>query len=378
MPKITIIGWYGTETIGDRAILAGILRILSEISLTELRLGSLEPNFTKRTLMEDYSFYCKCSNNPKLSVKIFNSLNAGELRQNINHTDCILIGGGPLMDLHQMYMLEYAFMYAKRKGKRTAVIGCGWGPLNSQKYIKCTLNILRSSDLVIFRDNTSLVKAKSYFPEKNIPLLSIIDPAFISADYYKQLCIGNQRKNNIIAINLRDISSDQYGGNNFENIRLFIKIIRQIIELYNEPIHLIPMHTYFIGGDDRYILNRLALQLDNTDITVHNRPLNLEEIMKLYYDAKICVGMRFHSIVLQTVLNGNNYILDYTNPETGKIISMMKDLKLNDQYASRYISLHDTTDNFHISHNIERISIDRTMINAYVKIYTQKLQEILK
>ena len=42
MTKIVIIGWYGTETIGDRAILAGLLHLFAETySSLEVSIGSL-------------------------------------------------------------------------------------------------------------------------------------------------------------------------------------------------------------------------------------------------------------------------------------------------------------------------------------------------
>ncbi len=46
MVKIAIIGWYGTETIGDRAILAGILSILNKAyGAYDVKLGSIYPFF---------------------------------------------------------------------------------------------------------------------------------------------------------------------------------------------------------------------------------------------------------------------------------------------------------------------------------------------
>ena len=56
--KATIIGWYGTETIGDRAILAGIIRLLSEVaSDIVIELGSLSPILSERTLRDDGHFF---------------------------------------------------------------------------------------------------------------------------------------------------------------------------------------------------------------------------------------------------------------------------------------------------------------------------------
>ena len=56
--KIIILGWYGTETIGDRAILDGILNIYGKItSNITCSIASLYPLFTERTLLMDSSIY---------------------------------------------------------------------------------------------------------------------------------------------------------------------------------------------------------------------------------------------------------------------------------------------------------------------------------
>ena len=101
------------------------------------------------------------------------------------------------------------------------------------------------------------------------------------------------------------------------------------------------MHTYFFGGDDRECLNKYKRMLSNSaKVHVHNVPLSLVETMRQYRHSMACFGMRFHSVLLQTILNGNNYILDYTDPEKGKTISLIKQLGLCDYYNNgRYYSL---------------------------------------
>ena len=101
--EITIIGWYGTETIGDRAILAGIIRVMSEVFPSySIRLGSLYPFYTERTLHEDQGFYNEVSLNKLLSIAIFDSKDPVQLRNNIKHSDLLVVGGGPLMDLKEI------------------------------------------------------------------------------------------------------------------------------------------------------------------------------------------------------------------------------------------------------------------------------------
>ena len=77
--KITIIGWYGTETIGDRAILSGIFTFFKKaFGEFEVKLGSLYPFFTQRTLNEDHNFW-KGSCNCIFPVQIFDSKKVQEL-----------------------------------------------------------------------------------------------------------------------------------------------------------------------------------------------------------------------------------------------------------------------------------------------------------
>ena len=58
MKTIMIIGWYGTETIGDRAILASLFKNLFELNKNiKLIIGSIYPFHTQLTLIEDNNFY---------------------------------------------------------------------------------------------------------------------------------------------------------------------------------------------------------------------------------------------------------------------------------------------------------------------------------
>ncbi len=77
--KITIIGWYGTETIGDRAILAGLISFFDKSYVNfEIKLGSLYPFFSERTINEDYSFYKEIIRKD-IKIDLFNSKDSKEL-----------------------------------------------------------------------------------------------------------------------------------------------------------------------------------------------------------------------------------------------------------------------------------------------------------
>ena len=188
--KITIIGWYGTETIGDRAVLAGILNmILRQGEVDEIFLGSLFPFFTERTLFEDRSFWKNVLRmDPRVSI--FDSRMSGELEAHINRSDLVVVGGGPLLHIDPMYMLAYAFKYAKRKGVKTIIMGSGVGPIFKKKFKKILVQLFQFSDRVILRDPVSLENIREIYEELGQPLdetnISVsVDPAIAPCLKYK-------------------------------------------------------------------------------------------------------------------------------------------------------------------------------------------------
>lgn len=336
MITITIIGWYGTETIGDRAILAGLINTFAKVySEFSIRLGSLYPDFSKRVQIEDFDFHKEISLGKLTDITVFDSMNKTELKRNVSESDLVAVGGGPLMDLTEMHMLRYALRLAKKQGIKTALLGCGWGPLKQQEYIDCAVDLAWMADIVIFRDDISLQKCRELIPGSNA--VASIDPAFFCAMFFKSKCALPSQQH--ISVNFRDVALDQYDADSCSSEKFLTRTLERLLDETDLPIHLVPMHSFVIGGDDRDILNRISLRLNSPRITVLNNPPSLPEVMDDYFNAALCIGMRFHAILLQTALNGKNYIIDYTNPSSGKIIGLLRQLSLLDKYDSRYYSL---------------------------------------
>jgi polysaccharide pyruvyl transferase WcaK-like protein len=123
--KITIIGWYGTETIGDRAILSGIFTFFKKAFREfEVKLGSLYPFFTQRTLNEDHNFWEE-SCNYTFPVQLFDSKKVQELDKAIKDSDLVVMGGGPLMHIEkqknsgkqQRCLVAESVRYSQRNSK---------------------------------------------------------------------------------------------------------------------------------------------------------------------------------------------------------------------------------------------------------------------
>lgn len=376
--EITVIGWYGTETIGDRAILAGIFRVMSEVFPSfSVRVGSLYPFYTERTLHEDMDFFQAVSLNKVSSLTIFDSQSPSQLRNNIRGTDLLIVGGGPLMDLSEMNMLEYAFLFAKKKHVRTMLFGCGWGPLKEKYIIEKAIRLVDLSDCVVFRDDVSLSQCVNYCQDFSHKVQASIDPAFFACHYFN--CnVKEEREEKHISINFRDVSleGDHYAKNGVSE-EMLCDIVRIIATHTGLPVNLVPMHTFFVGGDDRVILNRIEEKVALENVKALQSPLSLYDTMLQYYHAKLCVGMRFHAVVLQTMLNGNNYVVDYTNPSTGKIVGMMRQMKIMDFYKRRYFSLHTSNEMFLVDmEGNDRFEYNQNEIEDYYNIYVDCLKKM--
>jgi len=384
MTKITIIGWYGTETIGDRAILAGLISFFNKSYKNfEIKLGSLYPFFSERTVNEDYAFYREIIGKD-IKIEIFDSKNSKELDNAIKASDLLVMGGGPLMDLSELFMVEYAFKKAKKMGVKTALLGCGVGPLFHKKYRKSVLNISLNSDIVILRDSKSKDNLEDIYKEFNRSfdeklVMKSYDPAVECTLQYNRL---NQKiEQEYIAVNLREFPLEYNKDNDSKNINEELKkFIKDLASKYPErEIRLIPMHYFYIGNDDRVFLNSIAMDLNLKNIKVQNANLTLKETIEVYQNAYFNVGMRFHSVVLQTIASGKNYVLDYTEPKKGKIFGFLKDIDTVGFYDQRYLSLQEDVISAEILQNEDsKFELNNEDINEQMKIYIKKLKEVKK
>lgn len=338
MAVVTIIGWYGTETIGDRGILAGLISVCAETcgEKLEINLGSLFPIYSERVLDEDIAFHRECAGRQDLTIRVFDVFDCFALREKIRRSDLLMMGGGPLMDLRELYVMQFAFMFAKTHHVKSVLAGCGWGPLAASQYKKAAAKLVDLADHVIFRDAISKAQAAEYMSEDRArKIVCGCDPAVLACRMFRQTR-PQKRNGGYIAVNMRDM---QVTGGNRNDV-----LPRRILENASRcltDIRLVPMHSFYVGGDDRYYFHHLKHNVfhDELPLKIYDDPPSLPEVMNIYRSADFCIGMRFHSILFQLVLNGAVWAFDYTDPRTGKIIGLLKWCGFSDEHAGQYRSL---------------------------------------
>lgn len=338
--NIVILGWYGTETIGDRGILLGLLKAFDQAyGRTSIRLGSFYPFYSERTLEEDLPLATRLIGKEP-DISLFHSRSPAALLKAIARADMVVIGGGPMMHFDPLFMFEFAIRAARRMGKRTALAACGVGPLATAPMQRSFVRMAAACDLVLLRDTHSEKQCRALFEQASIPAPQNLqvgcDPAvFCTMD------APAVERGDYTVINLRDFPAPYATSGLCEKVNSRLADMVHTLAERLGTIILAPMNHFHVGTDDRYFLYDVASGVPSGNVNVTSEILSLEGTMELFASARRCIGMRFHSVLLQTLLNGNNYILDYTDPRWGKIAGFVNDIDEHGFYRERYVALQD-------------------------------------
>lgn len=347
--KVLIVGWYGTETVGDKAILWSIIHRLRSRPKPpkQIYLASLEPFVCQWTVKE------MVLGNISI-VKTFSKDFEGACR----NADEVVVGGGPLMDLEALNHILFALIQGVKSGAVNRVEGCGLGPLVDPVYTQVVEQILRLSHHVTLRDSHSVDRCEQEFSIRGV--VETPDPATEYVEVIKSQAhllsstppLGGASN---ISCFLREWGRDYGGALSDEEFIVtktafeteLVKLIMYVARLQSvDHVHLLPMHTFYMGGDDRILNRRLAKSLkistaveqQSLDVEFARGPISPLEILQSMHQAQFNICMRFHSVLFAETLGVPYLAIDYTGG--GKIRSLLKQKgKLN-----HLISLKDVAD----------------------------------
>lgn len=303
---VVITGWYGTETVGDKAILGGIINFLSEENIPRITVLSMEPFFTQNTLRE-------LGVSDHVEVADF-----WEPKDVLSSADGVLFGGGPIMDVVELGMIAQQFALARRNGADVGILGCGIGPAVWKTTKLACRNMVRMSSFAHFRDDTSAEVARSWCPVNEAAIDTCGDPA----DWFVKKYIGRvSRTAGVLGMNIRDWPRKYAGSMSLEEqdlVRdnLFETMITIAIEWLGRSeenrVRLIPMNTYWRGDDDRKLLSKLKDGIGMDRVEFHTSPAEMNQIIDEIGGCEAFIGMRYHSGVISHILGVPTVAIDYT------------------------------------------------------------------
>lgn len=318
--KALIVGWYGTETVGDKAILAGIINELkSRYNCVEIVIGSLIPFITNRTIKE-----------LKIDAQVIDVYSSSFIKS-AKSSDLIIMGGGPLMDLDALAIPLHAFKIGKRYNKQNIIYGCGLGPLNDERYLNITKEIIKLATEIKLRDTKSIELATSW----NLTNIKIQHSGDPSKGFLKNLLKTDKQNSKVLRCYLRewtyeysrDLTPEEFliTKKEFEK-SLSIYIKNKAKELKVEEIVFEHMHNFVIGNDDRDF-SRYYIEtffMDSKLKVSYNKYLStVSSIVESMQNSSHNVCMRFHSVVFAHTLKTSFSAIDYT--KGGKIKNYLSD-----------------------------------------------------
>jgi polysaccharide pyruvyl transferase WcaK-like protein len=325
--RIFIVGWYGTETVGDKAILGGILdHYQQKYQNPQFIISSLHPFITHQTMRELGQ-----------SARIVPAFSWRFIRTSATSHE-VVMGGGPLMDLSSLSIPLWAFMIARWFRRRRVVFGCGLGPLTQPHYIESVRRILKLSTTILVRDSDSVQFAKTLSGREDVE--QIDDPAkSYLLNKYSAVEKTDQR---VVACFLRDwprnyapeVTDEEYQTikDNFEQqLATFLATVSQ---KYDLRLVFYAMHTFTVGNDDRAFNRRFIAERlpKNIDATYEMRSSSVDSIVEAMQSAQFCICMRYHSVLFAHIVQKNYIAIDYTLG--GKIKGFLEDEGAMSQYCS--------------------------------------------
>lgn len=341
--RVLICGWYGTETLGDKAILGGVIyairQALGEVKFTLVSLFPYVSEMTRHQMTELVNTQIV---DPEEGIRIAASM------------DLVVFGGGPLMaQIDQLAEMEVIFSVANKHGIPALIAGCGVGPVGNKWHNKSIAGILSTASMRIYRDAKSRKLAAVLGVDVTDDIVAE-DPAFTwlkkqSGDFKSKPPTDHK----VLLLGLRDFPYAEYAKHlstekSLEAKDHYEKVVISALEKLSLRhsdllIRPLPMCTNHFGNDDRWFYRRLFCnngQLKNClDFSLLGPELTPLQYCEIFKGAHVMLAMRFHSLVFALGLNVPAIAIDYTLGE-GKVRS------LAEQFSVPYQSLADIDTEF--------------------------------
>lgn len=315
MKEVLLIGWYGTETAGDIAILGGVVsEYLEQNPALRFTLLSLYPSYTRITL-------------PDLPVRLRERIviadyHSSAAKHAVERCDAVAMAGGPLMDINETALIDELFAAFAERGKAALIERCGIGPLRREEPRKSVTGAARSASRIRVRDSASRTLLRELGITKDIEVLS--DPAvrFIFESGVRVV----PAPTGPIRCFFRELTYEYAQTTTPEACEAALTdTVRKLLDWFPDAqIELGAMHYFPIGWDDRVLAHRIAKNLCAPDrVRVLKEPMSPQEILHAMAEARFNLCMRFHSVLFSQEIGAAYAAIDYSGG--GKIAGFLGD-----------------------------------------------------
>jgi len=336
--KIAIFGSYNGTSIGDTAILIGMLNVLNDIYGDKLEVNVLVMN--KINILKEIEFlnldikineiviteFFKSKNFIKrgqlILKKINNKFKQEVIKQDtlniaLKNVDLLIIGGGNLiMDLYEdsPNLIKKITDIANKNQVPYVFLGIGAGPLYTNKAKEIFFKILKNSKKIYVRDSKSKYLLESYY--KNLVVNVIPDLAF-GINYSVK-----KNKKNTLLVNIASLYSDNWPEKDLKKFDFYIENIVDIVKKLYLTQNFSKIKLFY----SNYPLDRLGgkkfLTFFNNNFNIEeiDKKLSVKDLIELGAEAKLSFVTRLHAGIT-TYIGGAKIAAVSYQPKVNSILS---------------------------------------------------------
>lgn len=350
--KYFIIGSYGCGNCGDDAILAGIIKkIRQNNEMDEITVFASDTEYIERTFSVKT---VRQALNQGFRLSLIFKFSFLELFKTIKKSDVIVVGGGSLMHDLRVYNMPFYYMivkFAKMQNKKVILHGIGVTIMRTKLGKFFYKSILKNADSISIRDNEG---AKEKFGYDN-KIRVTCDPAFnlektdaISEAEFMKIDEFNMLPERYIGVTVSGwFKSENFWKYNKKKstinedyyINTYVNIIDYIIEKYKKDVVFITT----VMPHDQNMGHKIKQRSKNlSNIYVLSNLYTPFQLLKVLSKADFIFAMRFHSIILSTIMNVPYCVIGYDKKVTNFMREQGLDdflLELNDLNTDRAIML---------------------------------------
>jgi polysaccharide pyruvyl transferase WcaK-like protein len=313
--RVTIVGWWGSETVGDIAILGQLLRELSAIcSPQDVCVVSFDASLTRRSLRQ-----LQRGDIEVLPLGIISAIALVASRT-------VIFGGGPLMESPTMRFWRWTVRIAQFSGARVMLYANGIGPLRTVAATRAVVRIVKDTGFVLLRDRSSQRWALEHAGREDAVLG--FDAAF---DFVRAALQPGITRRAQIALALRAPPASYLGaGDVAAATQKFVTTVAAALDRVGEQRELrfvgIVMHTGMADSDDHAIYRQLQQQMRHPEwLSVAPGEHSVQQVVRTLQESRAALTVRFHAMIFALGTETPFVAIDYARPD-GKVTAVADDI----------------------------------------------------